>query len=116
MYQDIFDNNTSIAYLADGKAHPLSGFIKLNQVYNKIALDPVGTSVQMKMNLITELNSTSKNSSIIQREPALKSSTEMEVIIASSNCAKRICRDVAANLKLQDDQRFAGDHVYTQLQ
>ena len=135
MYQDIFDNNTSIAYLADGKPHPLSGFIKLNQVYNKIALDPVGTSVQMKMNLITELNSTSKNSSItmwdlgplfdrvshtintiIQREPALKSSTEMEVIIASSNCAKRICSDVAANLKLPDDQRFAGDHVYTQLQ
>ena len=124
-----------MAYLADGTPHPLSGFIKLNQIYRKIALDPVGTSVQMKMNLIHELTVTSKDSSItmwdisplfdrvshtdntiIQREPALKSSTEMEVIIASSNSAKRICRDAAANLKLPDEHHFAGDHVYTKLQ
>ena len=103
MYQDIFDNTTSIAYV-NGHILPLGGFYKLNQVIQKLSLDPVGTSVQMKMNLIAEIQAKGKDTSltmwdispfldkitpminnIIAREPSLKASLEMEINMAVGN-------------------------------
>ena len=60
MYQDIFDNTTSIAYV-NGHILPLGGFYKLNQVIQNFLWT-------MKMNLIAEISAKGKDTSLTMRE------------------------------------------------
>lgn len=122
---DIIDNPGSL-----GHKHPLKGFIMFRQIAIKLKLDPQGTTLQMKEQLLSEIRGkgtddkftlwdlstfldqvNSKLSNIIQRQPGMKNSLEMEIISCTSSLALKICRKTIEDKHTPDEAHSAALHI-----
>jgi hypothetical protein len=115
---DIFDK-PDCASQKDGISHAFSGFIQLLQVDKRLSRDPQGTALQLKNKLLAGIkDGTSKGQSvtlytlghhiqeigmqmtnIIQKQPTLSESLEMEINLSLCSAVRGICRTVRNNAK-----------------
>ena len=110
---DVFGPSNTATKKADGQQHPLAGLIILLQILARFQKDPQGTSVQMKVKLLADINARINDSkftlygteaflhevdaritNILERDPDLMSCLEKEVNTAVCQVVRAACRRI----------------------
>jgi hypothetical protein len=116
MIPDIFDS-PDCASRTGSVSHPHAGFIQLLQIEKRLNRDPQGTVLQMKAKLLSDITQRTfqgevmtmhnlgpivqqismRLANILQKQPALKVCTEMEVNAALNSSVRDLCRETTKN-------------------
>ena len=130
LFPDIFDAQTGVTYLG-GAIHYLSGFLQLNQLVQKNAMDPQGTALQMKTALLNKIRakSSERNTSVYDiapfldevspivaniciKDPAAKTVIEQEVNSAIIDYVSLVAKEAGRSKSICTQESMSADRIY----
>lgn len=134
LMHDVFGPSNEAAFVAGGEQHPLSGLIILHQILDRFQRDPQGTTIQMKARLLAEIQENVTNhefnlyateaflqaidikiNSILNKEPAMRLSLEMEVNTLVCQVVRAASRRTSNNIKNPEGVLDAAESISFEL-